>query len=86
DENSPINFTHLIKGKFLMIHGTGDDNVHFQNSTQMVSALVRNNIDFQSGYYPNKNHSIKGAEDNTSLHLWRKMTEWLIETVGEKSF
>jgi dipeptidyl-peptidase-4 len=82
DDNSPINFTDRIKGKYLLIHGTGDDNVHFQNSTQMITALVKNNIDFESGYYPNKHHGISGAADNTTLHLWSKMTRWILENLG----
>ncbi|RYY62674.1 MAG: S9 family peptidase [Chitinophagaceae bacterium] len=84
DQNSPLNFTQLITGKFLLIHGTADDNVHFQNSTQMVSALVKNNVDFQSAYYPNKNHGISGQADNTSYHLWSKMINWIIENLGNE--
>ncbi|MBL7745532.1 MAG: S9 family peptidase [Chitinophagaceae bacterium] len=82
DDNSPINFTDMIKGKYLIIHGTGDDNVHFQNSTQMITALVKSNIDFESGYYPNKNHGISGNSDNTTYHLWNKMTNWILENLG----
>jgi dipeptidyl-peptidase-4 len=77
DENSPINFTDRIKGKFLVIHGTADDNVHFQNSAQLITALVKANVDFETMYYPNKNHSIPGLDDNTTYHLWRKMTNWI---------
>jgi len=47
-----------------------DDNVHFQNATQMVTALVKANIHFDSFYYPNKNHGIGGGPDNTTFHLW----------------
>ncbi len=83
DDNSPLNFTGNIKGKFLIIHGTGDDNVHFQNSIQMVEAMIQHNIDFESDYYPNKNHGIRGG--NTSLHLWTKMTSWLTENLMNKS-
>ena len=85
DNNSPINFTDRIKGRFLLIHGTGDDNVHFQNSTQMVSALVKSNIDFESGYYPNKHHGIAGTADNTTFHLWSKMTNWILENLGNEN-
>jgi dipeptidyl-peptidase-4 len=85
DDNSPINFTDRIKGKYLLIHGTGDDNVHFQNSTQMITALVKSNIDFESGYYPNKHHGISGAADNTSFHLWSKMTNWILENLGNQN-
>jgi dipeptidyl-peptidase 4 len=85
DDNSPINFTDKIKGKFLLIHGMADDNVHFQNSTQMISALVKSNIDFESGYYPNKNHGISGGPDNTTFHLWSKMTNWILENLGNEN-
>lgn len=85
DDNSPINFTDRIKGKYLIIHGTADDNVHFQNATQMISALVKSNIDFESAYYPNKNHSISGSLDNTSFHLWSKMTNWILDNMGNEN-
>jgi dipeptidyl-peptidase-4 len=85
DENSPINFTNRIKGKFLIIHGTADDNVHFQNSVQMIKALVRNNVDFESAYYPDKNHGISGGLDNTTFHLWSKMTNWILENLGNEN-
>ena len=55
-----FNFTDRIKGKYLIIHGTADDNVHFQNSVEMITAMVRSNMDFESAYYPNKNHGISG--------------------------
>jgi dipeptidyl-peptidase-4 len=85
DDNSPLNFTDMIKGKYLLIHGLADDNVHFQNSTQMISALVKSNIDFESAYYPNKNHGISGGADNTTFHLWSKMTNWILENVGNEN-
>ncbi len=85
DDNSPINHTDKIKGKYLIIHGTADDNVHFQNATQMITALVKSNIDFESAYYPNKNHGISGMMDNTSFHLWSKMTKWIMENMGNEN-
>ncbi len=85
DDNSPINHTDKIKGKYLIVHGTADDNVHFQNATQMISALVKSNIDFESAYYPNKNHGISGGLDNTSFHLWSKMTNWIMENMGNEN-
>lgn len=85
DENSPINFVNQIRGKYLLIHGTADDNVHFQNSTQMVTALVKANVDFTTAYYPNKNHGIRGIEDNTTLHLYAKMTNWLLQNLGNEN-
>ncbi|HEX8462135.1 MAG TPA: S9 family peptidase, partial [Segetibacter sp.] len=79
DDNSPLNFTKNIKGKFLIIHGTGDDNVHFQNSVMMVDKMIQNNIDFESAYYPNKNHSISGG--NTTYHIYKKMTDFIINNL-----
>ncbi|HVG12066.1 MAG TPA: S9 family peptidase [Flavisolibacter sp.] len=84
DDNSPINHVDKIRGKYLLIHGTADDNVHFQNSTQMITALVKANVDFETMYYPNKNHGISGNADNTSYHLWAKMTNWILENLGNE--
>jgi dipeptidyl-peptidase-4 len=85
DDNSPINHVDKIRGKYLLIHGSGDDNVHFQNSAQMVTALVKANVDFETMYYPNKNHGISGGADNTSYHLWAKMTNWILENLGNEN-
>ncbi len=79
DENSPINFTNLLKGKYLLIHGTGDDNVHYQNSLEMVNALVRSNKQFDSFFYPNRSHSISGG--NTSMHLYQKLTDFILKNL-----
>ena len=76
DENAPLNYVGKIKGKFLIIHGTADDNVHFQNSVMMIDEMIKKNIDFESGYYPNKNHSISGG--NTSFHIYSKMTKFIL--------
>lgn len=83
DDNAPVNFTDKIKGKYLLIHGTADDNVHFQNSVEMIKALVKSNIDFESAYYPNKNHGISGMADNTSYHIWSKMTNWIYQNLRD---
>jgi dipeptidyl-peptidase 4 len=82
DTTAPINFVNRIRGKYLLVHGSGDDNVHFQNSVQMVTALVKANVDFTTMYYPNKNHSIAGMEDNTSFYHWSKVTNWILENLG----
>jgi dipeptidyl-peptidase-4 len=79
DENSPLNFTNRIKGKFLIIHGTGDDNVHFQNSVMMVDKMIQNNIDFESAYYPNRNHGISG--NNATYHIYKKMTDFIFDNL-----
>ena len=79
DVNSPINHVDKIKGDFLLIHGTADDNVHFQNSMEMVNSLVKSNKEFDFFAYPNKNHGIYGGY--TRLHLYNKMTNFLIENL-----
>ncbi len=85
DDNSPINFTDKITGKYLLIHGTADDNVHFQNSVEMIKSLVKSNVDFESAYYPNKNHGISGQLDNTTFHLYNKMTNWLYHNLRDNN-
>jgi len=79
DENAPLNYVDNIKGKFLIIHGTADDNVHFQNSVMMIDELIKKNIDFESGYYPNKNHGINGG--NTTFHIYNKMTKFILQNL-----
>ncbi len=79
DQNSPINHVAKLKGQFLLIHGTGDDNVHFQNSMALQDALIAENKQFTSFFYPNRNHSISGG--NTRLHLYKLMTDWLLKTL-----
>jgi len=85
DDNSPLNHADKVKGKYLLIHGTADDNVHFQNATQMVSALVKTNVAFDSFYYPNKNHGIGGTVDNTTFHLWSMKTKWILNNLGNEN-
>ena len=76
DDNSPVQFARNLRGKLLLVHGTGDDNVHFQNSIAFVDALIRADKDFQTLYYPNRNHGIGGG--NTRLHLYRQMTNFVL--------
>ena len=79
DDNSPINHVEKIKGKYLLIHGTADDNVHFQNSLEMVDAMIKNSIRYDSEYYPNKNHGISGGK--TRIHLYDRMTRFILENL-----
>jgi dipeptidyl-peptidase-4 len=79
DENSPINHVDKLKGKFLLIHGSGDDNVHLQNSMQMMEALIQANKQFDSQIYPDKNHGIYGG--NTRVQLYNKMTIFVKENL-----
>lgn len=76
DQNSPITHTSKLKGKYLLVHGTGDDNVHFQNSVEMVNSLIKNNKQFDMAYYPDRNHGISGGV--TRYHLYKKMTDFVI--------
>ena len=54
-------------GTLLLVHGTSDDNVHFQNSVQMIDALIRAGVQFRLMIYPNKTHSIAGTDSRTHL-------------------
>ncbi|MCK9617022.1 MAG: S9 family peptidase [Lentimicrobiaceae bacterium] len=79
DDNSPINYAKNLKGKFLLVHGTCDDNVHVQNSMDLITALVNNNRQFEMQFYPNKNHGIYGGF--TRLHLYKRMTDFLLNNL-----
>lgn len=77
DDNSPVNHAEKLEGKLLLIHGTGDDNVHHQNSLEMVNALVAANKQFEFFSYPDRNHGIYGG--NTRLHLYNMMMNFVKE-------
>lgn len=81
DANSPISHVDKLKGDFLLVHGSADDNVHAQNTMRLVEALVQANKDFDWAVYPDKNHGIYGG--NTRLHLYRKMTKFVKESLGK---
>lgn len=77
NNNAPLSEVSKIKGNYLIIHGTADDNVHFQNSVAMIEEMVKKNIKFESAYYPNKNHGIYGG--NTTFHIYSLMTKFIME-------
>lgn len=77
DNNSPNTHTDKLKGNFFLIHGTGDDNVHFQNAVELQNALIDANKQFDSFYYPNRDHGISGG--NTRYHLFNMMTNYILE-------
>ncbi len=79
DDNSPLTHAGRLQGNFLIVHGTGDDNVHFQNSVQFESALIHAGKQFRSFYYPDKHHGIQGSK--TRLHLYTMMLNFLQETL-----
>ncbi len=76
-DNSPVYFADKLKGNYLLIHGVADDNVHFQHAAEMANALIKYNKQFDTYFYPNKNHGIYGGL--TRLHLYTKMTNFLKE-------
>ena len=75
DENSPNSHVNGLQGKFLLIHGSADDNVHVQNTMRLVEELVQANKQFDWRIYPDKNHGIYGG--NTRLHLYTLMTDYI---------
>jgi len=79
EDNSPVNHVEKMKGKYLLVHGSGDDNVHVQNTMEMVDALVKENKDFEMFIYTNKNHGIYGGY--TRLHLFNKMLKFTIDNL-----
>lgn len=79
DKNSPTEYANLLKGKFLLIHGTADDNVHFQNSMEFSEALIQNKKQFEFMAYPDKNHGIYGGQ--TRPQLYQKMTDFILQNL-----
>ena len=79
DDNSPTTYANLLKGKFLLIHGTADDNVHFQNSVEFSEALIQNKKQFDFMAYPDKDHGIYGGQ--TRPQLYQKMTDFILNNL-----
>lgn len=77
EQNSPTNFADKLKGRYLLVHGHTDDNVHFQHAAEMSKKLISANKQFDTMLYPNRNHGIGGG--NARLHLYTKMTSFLME-------
>ncbi|TAF32486.1 MAG: S9 family peptidase [Cytophagales bacterium] len=78
-ESSVLTYANMLRGNFLLVHGTGDDNVHFQNAISLQDALIAANKQFDSFYYPNRNHGIAGG--NTRMHLYRMMTNYVMKNL-----
>lgn len=77
DAQAPTAFADKLKGNFLLVHGTADDNVHWQNSAELINAMVKANKQFDLFIYPDRNHGIYGG--NTRMHLYTKMTNFIKE-------
>jgi dipeptidyl-peptidase-4 len=76
EKGSPVTFAHQLKGNLLLVHGTGDDNVHYQNTEVLIDELIKHNKPFTMMSYPNRSHSIREGK-NTSLHLYELLTQYL---------
>jgi len=76
---APLNWVNKMKGKFLLVHGTADDNVHVQNSYELSEALVQAGKQFEMQIYTNRNHGIYGG--NTRLHLYNRFMKFLKENL-----
>jgi dipeptidyl-peptidase-4 len=76
DRGSPLTYVNGLKGNLLLVHGTGDDNVHFQNSQLLINALVAANKPFTMMEYPNRTHCVCQGR-NTQVHLFELLTRYL---------
>jgi dipeptidyl-peptidase-4 len=77
---SPITFAHQLEGNLLLVHGTGDDNVHYQNCEALVNELIKHNKPFTMMAYPSRSHNISEGE-NTTRHLHELLTRYLRENL-----
>jgi dipeptidyl-peptidase-4 len=79
-QGSAVNFAHQLKGNLLLVHGTGDDNCHYQGTEALVNELIRHYKPFTMMAYPNRSHAINEGQ-NTTLHLRNLMTRYLKENL-----
>jgi dipeptidyl-peptidase-4 len=79
EKGSPITYAGQINGNYLLVHGTGDDNVHFQNTVRFVNKLIDEGIQFETMFYPNRTHGIYGG--NTRRHLFKKLNNFILENL-----
>ncbi|KGL58849.1 S9 family peptidase [Polaribacter sp. Hel1_85] len=84
DDNSPVNYADKLKGNYLLVHGTGDDNVHIQNSYRMINSLIEANKQFDMFIVPDRTHGIYKGK-NTRLNLYTKMTNFIEEHLNKES-
>ncbi len=80
EKGSPITYAHQLKGNLLLVHGTGDDNVHYQSSEALINALIAANRRVSMMSYPNRSHSIYEGK-NTTRHLYELLTWYLNENL-----
>jgi dipeptidyl-peptidase-4 len=77
--SAPLSYVDGVKARLLLVHGTGDDNVHPQNTIQLADKLEAANKPFYMLLYPNRTHSISGG--NTSVHLFNSLTRFVLENL-----
>ena len=77
---SPITFANKLKGELLLIHGTGDDNCHYQTTELLINELIKHNKPFSMFAYPNRTHAIREGE-NTTRHLYQMITDHFLRTL-----
>ena len=89
DLNSPVHNTKMIKGNYLLCHGSGDDNVHYQNAMELIKSMICNDKQFDLMIYPNKNHGIYGGyeygDGQCRMHLFTKIDNFLFEHLWENN-
>lgn len=78
-KGAPLTHAGEIEGNYLLVHGTGDDNVHFQNAVEMVNKLVSEGVQFETMFYPNRAHGISGG--NARRHLYEMLNSYIIENL-----
>lgn len=78
-KGAPLTHAGEIEGNYLLVHGTGDDNVHFQNAVEMVNKLVLEGVEFETMFYPNRAHGISGG--NARQHLYEMLNSYVLENL-----
>jgi len=78
-KGSPVTYADQMAGNYLLVHGTGDDNVHFQNTVRFVNELIAEDFQFETMFYPNRSHGIYGG--NTRRHLFKKLNNFILENL-----
>lgn len=77
---SAINFAEGLKGKLLVVHGSGDDNVHSQGTERLVNRLIALGKPFDSMIYPNRSHSISEGT-GTTLHIYKLIARYFLQNL-----
>ncbi len=80
DKGSPVTYAHQLEGNLLIVHGTGDDNCHYQGTETLINELIAANKRFTMMAYPNRTHSIREGK-NTTRHLYELLTSYLTDNL-----